>query len=101
MSKKADQEVKPEKKRACIYGMNGKYKDEPKRRAYVPKASQLLKVVDKYHGQPQIFKDGKWQNLPKKELRKLANAEKKARAEAKKVKKEETPKPESEIKEEK
>ena len=88
MSEKADQKVKPQKRRANIYRMNGKYKNEPKRRAYVPKATHLLNVVDRFGGQPQIYQNGKWANLSKSELRKLVKAEEKARAEAK-AKKEE------------
>jgi len=67
---------KVQKPRRCPYRMNANYKGETKRRAYVISASQLATVVEKFHGQPQVYRDDKWVNLSQSALKKLVKAEK-------------------------
>lgn len=87
--KKVDAKVEPEKpvkERKCRYRMDGCYKGEEKRRAYVLSAKSLMNVVDRFGGQPQIYRNDKWENLSKSELKRLVQAQKDAKEEARKAK---------------
>lgn len=62
---------KPKKERQWLWRMNGGYKGDSKRPAYVLTPKSLLKVVEEFKGKGQIFRDGKWENLKIIELRRL------------------------------
>jgi len=83
------EETKKEPKpKVCMFRMNGRYKGEEKRRAYVLTAKSLLKVVEEYEGQGRIYRDGRWENLKIGELRRLVKEQEDVKAAVKSEKSE-------------